>query len=88
MYPLPIDDWVLGKSGLKAIQYMMSGLPTVATRVGTTPMIIDDEVNGLLVESDGEWLEALERLIRDPALRERQAAARKGSAQLLHAGHG
>ena len=80
VYPLPIDDWVLGKSGLKAIQYMMSGLPTVATRVGTTPMIIDDEVNGLLVENDVEWLEALERLIRDPKLRERLGKAAREKA--------
>ena len=37
VYPLPIDDWVFGKSGLKAIQYMAMGLPCVATRVGMSP---------------------------------------------------
>lgn len=31
VYPLLKDDWILGKSGLKAIQYMAFGLPTVAT---------------------------------------------------------
>ncbi|MCB9626419.1 MAG: glycosyltransferase family 4 protein [Sandaracinaceae bacterium] len=81
VYPLPIDDWVLGKSGLKAIQYMMFGLPAVATKVGTTPMIIDHDVNGLLVESDSDWLEALERLIRDPALRERLGTAARKKAE-------
>jgi glycosyltransferase involved in cell wall biosynthesis len=71
VYPLPLDEWVGGKSGLKAIQYMAFGLPCVATNVGTTPMIIRDGENGLLVRSDDEWLEALERLIDDPALRRR-----------------
>lgn len=71
IYPLPIDDWVLGKSGLKAIQYMAFGLPCVATEVGTTPMLITDRVNGRLVKTDDEWVEALEELVRDPELRRR-----------------
>ena len=71
VYPLTIDDWVTGKSGLKAIQYMAFGLPCVATDVGTTPMIIRDGENGLLVRTQSEWVAALERLIDDPALRRR-----------------
>ena len=71
LYPLPIDDWVSGKSGLKAIQYMAFGIPCVATDVGTTPMIIRDGDNGLLVRTEEEWLAALERLIDDPDLRVR-----------------
>ncbi len=78
VYPLPIDDWVLGKSGLKAIQYMAFALPCVATEVGTTPMIIRDGENGLLVRNEDEWVDALEKLVRDPALRRRLGeAARK-----------
>ena len=59
VYPLPFDDWVSGKSGLKAIQYMTLGLPCVATDVGTTPLIIRHGDNGLLVRTEDEWLEAL-----------------------------
>ena len=80
VYPLPIDDWVFGKSGLKAIQYMAFGLPCVATDVGTTPLLIRDGENGLLVRSEDEWLHALERLIADPALRERLGAAAREDA--------
>jgi L-malate glycosyltransferase len=69
IYPLVQDDWVLGKSGLKAIQYMAFGLPTVATNVGTTPRIINHMVNGWLVKTDEEWIDALETLIKNPALR-------------------
>jgi glycosyltransferase involved in cell wall biosynthesis len=78
IYPLPIDDWVLGKSGLKAIQYMAFALPCVATNVGTTPMLIRDGENGLLVQTEAEWEAALERLIQNPALRQKLGqAARK-----------
>ncbi len=80
VYPLPIDDWVLGKSGLKAIQYMAFGLPIVATEVGTTPLLITNDVNGLLVKTDDEWLSALERLLRDPELRKRLGQAARASA--------
>lgn len=71
VYPLPIDEWVLGKSGLKAIQYMAFGLPCVATEVGTTPMLITDGVNGRLVRAENEWLDTLEELVRDSDLRRR-----------------
>jgi glycosyltransferase involved in cell wall biosynthesis len=69
IYPLVIDEWVLGKSGLKAIQYMSFGLPTVATNVGTTPEIIQHMQNGWLVKTDEEWVHALETLVNDPYLR-------------------
>jgi glycosyltransferase involved in cell wall biosynthesis len=71
VYPLPMNDWVLGKSGLKAIQYMAFGLPCVATEVGTTPLLIRDRVNGRLVKTDDEWVDALEELVRDADLRHR-----------------
>ena len=71
VYPLTLTEWVGGKSGLKAIQYMAFGIPCVATNVGTTPRLIRDGENGLLVRTDEEWLAALERLIDDPGLRRR-----------------
>ena len=71
VYPLPLDDWVHGKSGLKAIQYMALGLPCVATDIGTNPMIIKDGVNGRLVKTEDQWVNALEDLIKYPNLRRR-----------------
>ena len=69
VYPLTNNEWVLGKSGLKAIQYMAFGIPTVATNVGTTPKIINHKINGWLVKTDQEWIEALEVLMKDSKLR-------------------
>lgn len=72
LYPLPNEQWVHGKSGLKAIQYMGMGIPTVASRIGEAiERVILDGKNGYLV--DGymeEWLEALGNLIESPELRE------------------
>jgi len=78
IYPLAQDEWVLGKSGLKAIQYMAFGLPTVATNVGTTPQIIQHLENGWLVSTDEEWVVALETLVKRADLRRKLGvAARK-----------
>jgi glycosyltransferase involved in cell wall biosynthesis len=71
MYPLPDEEWVLGKSGLKALQYMALGIPTVAQRVGANLAIIEHGVNGLLAGSAEEWLSCVRTLIQDPDLRKR-----------------
>jgi len=71
VYPLINDEWVFGKSGLKAIQYMSFGLPTVATNIGTTPSIIENMKNGILVKTDSEWVDNLEMLINNSELRRR-----------------
>lgn len=71
VYPLPDESWSLGKSGLKAFQYMAVGIPTVASAVGTTPAIIRDGENGFLIHEAGEWAPRLERLVRDAELRKK-----------------
>ncbi|HET7663230.1 MAG TPA: glycosyltransferase [Rhodanobacteraceae bacterium] len=87
IYPLPVDDWVSGKSGLKAIQYGAFGLPTVATNVGATPLIIKDMVTGMLVTSPAEWLQALRRLLDDPELRRRLGQAARQNVVAHHSLH-
>lgn len=87
VYPLPRDEWVMGKSGLKAIQYMAFGLPTVATDAGMTPMIIRHEENGLLVRTDEEWLAALQRLVVNAELRRRLGRAAREDAVRRYSVH-
>ena len=70
LYPLPADDpWIMGKSGLKALQYMALGIPTVATRAGCNDRVIEDTVSGFLVSTEQEWIDRLFALISDSDLR-------------------
>lgn len=69
VYPLPEEDWVLGKSGLKALQYMAMGIPAVATRIGTAIKIINHGSNGFLASKKEEWVRILIQLIDDAELR-------------------
>lgn len=69
IYPLPDAEFVLGKSSLKALQYMALGIPTVATAVGTNFRVIEEGVSGFLVNSEQEWIDALAKLLQDEALR-------------------
>src|SRR5258707_1465485 len=69
--PLPDTEWTRGKCAFKAIQYMASVIPAVASPVGITTEIIRDGVNGLLAKSADDWFRALNRLVNDEELRRR-----------------
>ena len=61
----------LGKSGLKALQYMALGIPPVVERIGVNSEIVIDGENGFLASGPEECGDRLRRLVRDPLLRER-----------------
>lgn len=71
LYPLPDEEWVYGKSSLKAIQYMAMGIPTVATAIGTNFRVIENDESGFLVNNQQEWVQAILKLSSDEALRRR-----------------
>ena len=87
--PLPVDNWSKGKCGLKALQYMALGIPTVCSPVGVNSTIIEAGVNGFLAGSRNEWLEKLRLLMHEPELRQKIGAAgrrtveREYSAQVV-----
>lgn len=67
--PMPDDPWTRGKCGLKVLQYMAAGLPTVASATGVHTDLIEPGVTGFLVDSSEKWREALVRLASDAELR-------------------
>ncbi|MCZ8286466.1 MAG: glycosyltransferase family 4 protein, partial [Bacteroidia bacterium] len=73
--PLPDDEWVKGKCGLKGLSYMACGVATVMSPVGVNADIIQHQANGLLAATEAEWFDALAYLIENPAIRERLGAA-------------
>jgi glycosyltransferase involved in cell wall biosynthesis len=73
LMPLTDTAWSRGKCAFKAIQYMASGVATVASPVGITPDIIHNGVNGFLASSPEEWFRALDQLVTDALLRARIA---------------
>ena len=75
LYPIPMNEWSLGKSSLKALTYMSIAIPVVATAYGTNLRIMEDGAQGFLVKNDLEWVERIVQLIDDSALRERMGRA-------------
>ncbi len=63
--PLTDDPWSRGKCAFKLLQYMACGKPVVASDVGANITAVSDSVNGYLVRTTEEWIEALELLILD-----------------------
>ncbi len=81
VYPLPHEEWVLGKSGLKALQYMGMGVPVVASAIGSACEFIVNGDNGFLVEGLDEWEDRLAQLIQDASLRARMGRAGRATVE-------
>jgi glycosyltransferase involved in cell wall biosynthesis len=66
---------------VSALEALSCGLPVVATRAGGNPELIEDGVNGLLVESENPNALALAllRVLHDRDLRSRLAAGARPS---------
>jgi glycosyltransferase involved in cell wall biosynthesis len=67
--PLPDDEWAKGKCGLKGLQYMALGIPTLMSPVGVNTDIIQDGLNGFLAVSTAEWVRKIELLMDSEGLR-------------------
>ncbi len=75
IYPLWDDQWSKGKCGYKALQFMASGVPVIASAIGMNTEIIRHGSNGLLAGSEEDWVLHLARLCDDPSLRWRLGEA-------------
>ena len=69
LYPLIESEWALGKGGLKALQYMATGIPTIATDFGTVQDFMIHQKNGFLVVTIEQWVNAIKTIAKSPKLR-------------------
>lgn len=75
--PLPDDEWTKGKCGLKGLQYMALGIPTLMSPVGVNTDIIQNGVNGFLPATEDDWVECISQLVEDKILRQQIGEAGK-----------
>jgi len=69
--PLPDTPFTRGKASFKVLEYSASGLPVVASPVGTNPDHVRERQTGFLAAAEDQWLEKLSLLIEDASLRRR-----------------
>lgn len=69
------EEWLKGKSGFKAIQYLAVGIPFVMTPVGVCAEIGRAGETHLNATSRDEWKAALDALLSEPTLRGSMGAA-------------
>jgi len=81
LYPLVKGEWSLGKSGLKALQYMALGIPVIATAFGANLRVIENGISGFLVDSEKEWVDTIIQLIDEPDLRNKIGVAARARVE-------
>ena len=69
LLPLPFDDFSQGKSPIKALQYLASGLPIIASPLAGTLEIAQKSSSVLLAKSPTEWINNMSSLISSPETR-------------------
>ena len=64
LLPLVEDEFTSGKSPIKAIQYLASGVPVIGNVFGATAEILND-TNSMSVTKEDEWMDAIKILIKN-----------------------
>ena len=72
--------WNRWKTPFKALQYMAVGIPVVARRMAAASELVEDGVNGFLVETADEWHDRLQLLVSDEKLRVEMGRAARAAA--------
>ncbi len=80
VYPIVEDDWSVGKSCFKAIQYMAVGVPFVVSPVGMCRDIAEPNKTHFVARTEDEWYTNLSRLLSDENLRRQMGEAGRNYA--------
>lgn len=80
LYPITVSDsaseeWLKGKSGFKAIQYLAVGVPFVMSPVGVCAEMGEAGVTHVEAVTEEDWFTALDRLLSDRKMRIKMGAA-------------
>ncbi|MDA8607073.1 glycosyltransferase [Gammaproteobacteria bacterium] len=81
LYPLTKSPWSLGKGGLKTLQYMAAGIPTISTDFGTVQDFITNQKNGFLVNTQEDWINAVLKITSDSALRKNMISSARQTVE-------
>lgn len=57
--PLPNNEYTRGKAGFKAVQYISAGLPAIVDNVGFNREVIENGLNGFLIDEPVFWSESI-----------------------------
>lgn len=85
LYPIAVsssanEEWLKGKSGFKAIQYLAVGVPFVMSPVGICAEIGNPGITHLNATSPEDWYNFLSKLLANAALRKEMGAAGRSFA--------
>lgn len=83
LLPLTDEEFSKGKSPIKALQYLASEVPVVGNFFGATQEILDEK-SSIAVEDEQGWMEAIEKLILDPALMTQLGRAGRSHVEKYH----
>jgi glycosyltransferase involved in cell wall biosynthesis len=74
---MPLDDTILsqGKCSYKMLLYMASGLPVVVSPIGMNQEVLEKDEIGFGAACETDWVDHLDRLLRDGELRRKMGAA-------------
>ena len=86
--PLSDGPWERGKCGIKAIQYMASGIPVLAADVGALPTVVKHGETGFIYRDGAEFARYARQLADDPELRRRMGAAGRERVAACYSIHG